>query len=215
MENRRGMMPETELARSNQERANDCLARLLVVIALGVPLAPIALAASPVGGWGEMLLAVPILLVWVIAGITSLIWSVHSAMRQAWRRSLMTSILPIVLLLVALKPLGFLSACHHIGEVARFFGLKSSYDQQIAALPANQRPGLVVFIWDGFLGAENGVLYDETDQVTLPPGHKSADWLDRASHTELKAATQNPPEGNCGYSVRPLWDHYYLAGIWC
>ena len=126
----------------------------------------------------------------------------------------MTSILPIVLLLVALNPFGFLYVCDLIGEVARFVVLKSSYDRQVAALPANQRPGLVVFIWDGFLGAENGVLYDATDQVTLSPGQQSADWLARASHTELKAATGDE-SARCGYSVKPLWDHYYLAGFWC
>jgi hypothetical protein len=109
-------------------------------------------------------------------------------------------------LLAALNPLGFLVTCSHIGDLARFIALKPSYDREIAALPANQRPGLVVFIWDSMLGgASSGVVYDETDQVRLPHGHKSADWLAKASHTEL----------NCGYSVRPLWDHYYFAGMDC
>jgi hypothetical protein len=209
-------MTEIESFGLDQERAV-YLARLLVVVALCVPLSLIMGSAFQLGLL-EVLLAglfgVPILLALAIAGITSLIWSVRSAMKKAWRRSLMTSILPIVLLLVALNPLGFLYACDHIGEVARFVALRSSYDRQVAALPANQRPGLVVFIWDGFLGASNGVLYDATDQVTLSPGQQSADWLARASHTELKASTGDESAG-CGYSVRPLWDHYYLAGFWC
>jgi hypothetical protein len=198
---------------SDQEWARMWLARLLVVITVGVPLALIALAASPVGGFGEMLLAIPILFVWVIAGIGSLIWSVRSAMRKAWRRSLMTSIPPIILLLVALNPLGFLYWCNQIGVVARFIASKPSYDQQIAALPANERPALVVFIWDSFLGLENGVMYDETDQVALPPGHKSADWLARAGHTEVGNPLAH--ESKCGYFVRSLWAHYYLASFWC
>jgi hypothetical protein len=204
-------MTITDWIPSSEERASVYLARALVVIALGVPLALILLAAS--FGMLGVFLAIPILFIWVIAGIGSLIWSVCSAMRKAWGRSLMTSIPPIILLLVALNPLGFLYWCNHIAEVARFIASKPSYDQQIVALPANQRPGLVVFIWDGFLGLANGVLYDETDQVTLPPGHKSADWLAKARHTEVGAELAD--DLKCGYSVRPLWAHYYFASFWC
>ena len=210
-------MTEAELVRSQKERARVYLARLLVVIAVCVPLTLIMGGAFQLGILEALLAAlfgVPVLLVLAVAGITSLIWSVRSAMRKAGRRSLMTSILPIVLLLVALNPFGFLYACEYIGEVARFVALQSSYDRQVAALPASQRPGLVVFIWDGFLGASNGVLYDATDQVALSPGQQSPEWLARASHTELKAATGSE-SAHCGYSVRPLWNHYYLAGFWC
>jgi hypothetical protein len=207
-------MTKPEDARSRGERAERYFARLLVVIAIAVPLTLIALAASPLGGFGEMVFGIPILFVWLVAGVSSLTWSIHSAMRKAWRRSLTTSILPIVLLVVALKPLGFLQTCNYIGEAARFVALKPSYDRQIAALPATRGTRLAVFIWDGFLGASNGVLYDETDQVTLRPRHQSPEWLATASRTELKAATQDQA-GPCGYSVRPLWDHYYLAAFWC
>ena len=203
-------MAETDLFRSH-EQDSVYLARAFAVAALGVPLALIMLFASL--GFGALFVAIPISFGWGLAGIGSLICCIRSAMRKAWRRSLLTAILPVTLLLVALNPLGFLYSCMYLGEIVRFSALKYSYDRIIADLPANERPGLVVFIWDGFLGASNGVLYDATDQVTLPPGHQSADWLARASHTELGAATQE--REHCGYSVQPLWAHYYRASFWC
>ena len=55
--------------------------------------------------------------------------------------------------------------------------------------------------------ASSGLVYDETDQVSLPAGRQSADWLAAASRTELGC------EG--GYDVQPLWDHYFLASFSC
>ena len=59
-----------------------------------------------------------------------------------------------------------------------------------------------MFDWGGMSFASHGLVYDETDQVALPKGSQSADWLAQASHSELSCE---------GYGVRALWDHYYLA----
>lgn len=182
--------------------------RWLVVVGLGVPLALILLAASPLGtNFFYVVIGKPALLfAWVLAGVGALIAAARAAMRKDWRQCAIASLLPIVLLVVALDPVRFVRSCNHIGDVAHFIVAKPYYDRQIAALPASQGPRLAVFDWGGMTWASFGVVYDETDQVSLPPRRQSADWLERASRSELSCK---------GYGVQPLWDHYYLVSFPC
>ena len=182
--------------------------RWLIAIGLGVPLALIVVAASPLGtDFFYVVVGIPALLfVWVTAGVAALVVSVLSAVRKDWRRCAIASVLPIVLLIMALDPVRFVRSSNYIGDVIHFIIEKPYYDRVIAALPPDQRPRLVVFDWGGMVWASIGLVYDETDQVSLPKGRQSADWLSQASHTELSCG---------GYGVQPLWDHYYLASFPC
>jgi hypothetical protein len=190
-----------------QKPAPSRLLRWAVAIGLGVPIALIVFAASPLGpDFFYVLAGIPALLfLWVIAGLGALIVSVRSAMQKQWRRCGLAAILPVVLLIVAFDPVRFVRSCDYLGDVLHFIAMKPHYDRQIAALPADQNPRLVVFDWGGMSFASHGLVYDETDQVALPRGRQSAHWLAEASHTEL----------SCGYGVRALWDHYYLADFPC
>ena len=191
-----------------QKRAPSRLLRWVAAIGLGVPIALIVFAASPLGpNFFYVLIGIPaLLLLWVIAGLGSLTVSIRSAMQKQWRRCVLAAILPVVLLLVAFDPVRFVRACDYAGDVIHFIAMKSHYDRQIAALPADQRPGLLVFDWGGMSFASHGLVYDESDQVSLPKGSQSADWLAKAGHTELSCE---------GYGARALWDHYYLADFPC
>jgi hypothetical protein len=191
-----------------QKSAPSRLLHWVATIGFGVPIALIAFAASPLGPNILYVLAgIPaLLLVWVIAGLVALTVSIRSAIRKEWTRCVLAAILPLVLLIVAFDPIRFVRACDYAGDVIHFMAMKSSYDRQIAALPADQRPGLAVFDWGGMSFASHGLVYDETDQVSLPKGRQSADWLAKASHSELSCE---------GYGVRALWDHYYLADFPC
>jgi hypothetical protein len=182
--------------------------RWLVAFGFGIPLALILFAASPLGNnFFYVMLGIPaLLLVWVIVGTISLMLCIRSAMRRAWKRSFITLILPIILVSVAVNPFGFVRSCNYLGDVAHFIVSKPYYDRIIAALPANQRPHLTVFNWGGMVWASQGLVYDETDQVSLPRGRQSAAWLAQARHSELSCE---------GYGVQPLWDHYYLASFPC
>ena len=184
------------------------LPRWLLTAGLGVPLALIVLAASPLGtNFFYVVVGIPaLLLLWAIAGVGALIVSVRSAMRREWKRCALALALPIVLLVVAVDPIGFVRSCNHIGDVIHFIVAKPYYDQQIAALPVDRGPQLVVFDWGGMVWASSGLVYDETDQVSLPRGRQSADWLAQASRSELSCE---------GYGVQPLWGHYYLASFPC
>lgn len=132
--------------------------------------------------------------------------SLRSAVRKDWRRCAAASILPVVLLAVALDPVRFIRASNYLGDVAHFTVMKSDYDRSVAALPADQRPHVAVFDWGGMSFASRGVVYDESDEVALPAGRRSAEWLAQASHSELSCE---------GFGVQPLWDHYYLASFPC
>ena len=180
----------------------------LIAIGPGVPLALIVFAASPLGSdFIYVMLGIPALLfTWAIAGAGAVVVSVRSAMRKEWRQCLIALVLPIVLLAVALDPIRFVRSCNYIGDVVHFIISKPYYDRAIAALPSDQRPRLVVFDWGGMTWASFGLVYDETDQISLPAGRQSADWLAQASHSELSCE---------GYGVQALWDHYYLASFPC
>jgi hypothetical protein len=191
-----------------QKPAPSRLLRWVAAIGFGVPLALIAFAASPLGpNFFYVLVGIPALLfLWVAAGLVALIVSIRSAMQKEWRRCVLAAILPVVFLIVALDPIRFVRSCDYAGDVIHFIAMRSSYDRQIAGLPADQRPRLVVFDWGGMSFASHGLVYDETDQVSLPKGSQSADWLAQARHSELSCE---------GYGVRALWDHYYLADFPC
>jgi hypothetical protein len=191
-----------------QKPAPSRLLRWAAAIGLGVPIALIAFAASPLGpNFIYVLVGIPVLLLlWVFAGLVALIVSIRAAMQKQWRRCVLAAILPIVLLIVAFDPVRFVRACDYAGDVIHFVAMRSSYDRRIAALAADQRPRLVVFDWGGMSFASRGLVYDETDQIALPRGRQSADWLAQASHTELSCE---------GYGVQALWDHYYLADFPC
>ena len=191
-----------------QKPALSRLLRWAAAIGLGVPIALIAFAASPLGpNFIYVVVGIPVLLfLWVIAGLVALIVSIRSAMRKEWRRCVMATILPVVLLIVAFDPVRFVRSCDYLGDVIHFIAMRSTYDRTIAALPADQRPRLAVFDWGGMSFASHGLVYDESDQVALPRGRQSTDWVAKASHTELSCE---------GYGVQALWDHYYLADFPC
>jgi hypothetical protein len=182
--------------------------RWLVAIGLGVPLVLIAVAASPLGNdFFYVVIGIPaLLLTWAMAGVGAIVVSVRCAMRKEWRRSAIALALPVVLLVVALDPIRFVRSCNHIGDVVHFVIDKPSYDRAVAALPAGDGSRLAVFDWGGMAWASTGLVYDESDQVALPKGRQSSDWLAGASHSELSCE---------GYAVQPLWGHYYLASFPC
>jgi len=116
--------------------AQSRLPRWLVVTGLGVPAALILLAASPLGT--DFLYVVvgipPLLFVWVIVGVGALPLCVRFAVRKDWTLCAIASVLPIVLLVVALNPVGFVRSCNYIGDNVHFIIAKPYYDRQIAAL---------------------------------------------------------------------------------
>ena len=101
---------------------------------------------------------------------------------------------------------GFVRSCNYIGDVIHFIVAKPYYDRQIAALPADQRPRLVVFDWGGMVWASSGLVYDETDQVSLPRGSpiRRLAGAGEPQRTELRRLWRSTPLGSLLFGQFPL-----------
>jgi hypothetical protein len=185
----------------------DRIPRLLIKFAVGIPLALILLAASPLGrNFLYVMVGIPILmLLWVGAAVWSIVLCVSFARRRSWKSSLKLAVLPIGVIIVALNFYPFIRGCIYVGDVLHFVVARPYYDHVIASLPPTGRPRLAVFNWGGMPWASGGLVYDESDEVALPLGQQSAAWKANPGRAEL----------DCGFVVSPLWSHYYLASFPC
>jgi hypothetical protein len=184
------------------------LPRALIYLSIGLPMALVLLAASPLGtNFVYVMAGIPgLLFAWLIVGIWSFAMSVQLAVKRLWLCSLQALILPAVLVGVALNPLRFIHLCNYSGDVVHFVLARPYYDHKIASLPPTNQPRLAVFNWGGMIWASRGLVYDESDEVALPPGHQSAGWLSNPARAELACD---------GYVVQRLWSHFYLAQFPC
>jgi hypothetical protein len=184
------------------------LPRWLVFVALGVPLALIILAASPFGlDFLYVVIGIPaLLLVWKLAGVYAAALSVRAAVQREWRQAIAASVLPLLALFVALDPHRLIYPCEYVGNVGRFVSMRLFYDISIAGLPTDGKPRLAEFDWDGIPSATFAVIYDESDQITLPRERQTAAWQQQAKD-QLSCE---------GYGVvQSFWAHYYLVTFPC
>jgi len=178
-----------------------------VVVAAAGPLILALASATPLGLdllW--VLVGSKIMLVfWAAIGVWAATIAVAAARRAAWRRAASAAVLPLAVAIVAIHPMNFVRSCHEWGAVLNFRFVQSSYRTRVATLPTIGQPKLVVFSRGGMPWASEGIVYDESDEILLPHGRQSSAWLQRASESEL----------SCGYSVRPLGEHFYLGFFNC
>lgn len=153
---------------------------------------------------GDLLL----LLMWGAAAVVALGFALWSAHRGRWHAAIATAMLPLSLVISLLNLGALWQFSMGAGEAIHFRLARRSYLSEIAALPANERPRLAVFVLseDGWLGISNLhlVVYDESDEVALPEERRSAAWKKRAARTPLQFGI--------GY-LRPLGDHFYIVRI--
>jgi hypothetical protein len=84
--------------------------------------------------------------------------------------------------------------------------MRAHYRSAVAAMPATGEPKLVMFDWGGGIGASNGVVFDESDEVAWLPDRQSRAWQARARRTTLSCE---------GYSITPLGAHFCYAEFPC
>jgi len=156
---------------------------------------------------GYTLFVLPTLaVVWAVIGIWSGVLYIRYVRRDARRQSRLPGVLAVAAILVAFNFFPLVRGCNYLGGALRFSLTHSYYEQQVALLPAGDKPRLAVFIWGGMLWASRGVVYDESDEIAKPPGQQSTLWKDKARGGEL----------SCGnWDARRLWSHYYLVGFSC
>lgn len=194
---------------SDNNSVRSAVALWPVALAIGVPGVLVVVSALPFGAdllW--VVAAQPaLLLVWAGAAIVAVGIVLAAVMRNAWRRAASAAVLPLLVLVatVAAGPVGFVRKCREWGGILNFTMLHGSYRERAAALPSNGTPKLAVFGLGGMVWASQGIVYDESDEVALPLDRQSPAWRKRAGQTEL----------SCGYTVRPLGDHFYLGSFGC
>ncbi len=145
-------------------------------------------------------------IIWAVIGVWSATSCIRCARQRSWKQSVLPGFLLATSFLVALNFFPFVRGCNYLGGALRFALTRSYYDHQVALLPSDGRPRLAIFIWGGMIGSSRGVVYDESDEIALPPGQQSVAW---------KA---NPDLGqlSCGnWDARRLSTHYYLVGFHC
>jgi hypothetical protein len=131
--------------------------------------------------------------------------AIQAFRRRLWLRLGSAAVLPLAAAIVAVAPVNFIRNCDELGDVVRFKLLRHSYESRVASLPGATHPKLAVFDRRGMPWAFKAIVYDETDEVTHPVGHHSPAWVAHATQLEL----------SCGFSVRPLGNHFYVGYFNC
>lgn len=178
-----------------------------LLLIFGLPLLHVVLRATPLGPDFIYVLfgMTTIFLAWLALAFASALLVIVALLQRDWRKAASWSVVTLVI--------GF-SAIHHnyvraytnlAGDALNFAVNLSHYRERIAAMP-NDAPKLVVFNRGGMIWASGGVVYDDSDEVRLPPGEQSAAWKARADRSEL---------GCGGFHVTPLFGHFYLADFPC
>jgi hypothetical protein len=181
---------------------------LLFILAVGSTLALILVDATPLDTeFSYVIFVIPVVvIVWAVIGVWSATLYIRCARRRHWKQGFLPGFLLGTSLLVALNFFSFVRECNYLGGALRFAMTRSYYDQQVALLPIDGKPRLAVFNWGGMIWSSRGVVYDESDEIALPPGHQSAAWKANPHLGEL----------SCGnWDARRLSSHFYLVGFLC
>jgi hypothetical protein len=121
-----------------------------------------------------------------------------------WRRAASAVVLPLaVIIALANHNTLWMFAVEH-GELIHFKLMMANYEAQVRRLPTDKGPRLAVFDWGGFV-VGHGVVYDESDEITLPANEQSAAWKARIAETELA----------CGVWGAAVGNHFYIARFGC
>ncbi len=138
---------------------------------------------------------------------SSIIWN---AMRGRWRRAVSAAIAP----LTAVAPM---VVCYQFGITPTWlrFQLSRTYFEREVALAAatNDAPRLRAFAWGETGGAAvanifHTLVFDESDEISLPPERRSASWVERAQHQPQLYSIlreQGAP------TIQPMSRHWYVV----
>ncbi len=181
---------------------------------IGIPLLLILIRATPLGAsFTYVMIGIPVLFAaWGSVAILSMFTAIRTFRAKQTSQMLTALIAPTIFAYVLVSPFGFLYYCQDIGDILRFLAMRTTYMERIANLPLTNEPKLLVFNNGGMLWASAGYVYDENDEVLLPPERRSIQWKVRAGNTELACP---------GSAVRPfltglsLSKHFYLASFTC
>jgi hypothetical protein len=163
------------------------------------------------------ILLVPILAICAFIWLATLLTGLAvNAFKRRWRRVLSIAVAPII-------AWSFFSALGPLGVTTQRIRLewgKSDYLAEVGALPASD-DGIRLKTWNW--GSTGGVavpnffwtlVYDDSDQIVLPPSSWSAVWVRKTGQTgsPLYSVVHNRRDGKDYYvSVKRLDGHFYVV----
>lgn len=129
--------------------------------------------------------------------------AVRYLMQRRWRDGVLAAVFATLVSAEAVFILPLMYYEIIVGDDIHF-ALFYPYYRATLPPPAHE-PRLVIINRGGLVTGTSGYVYDESDEIMLPPTRQSALWKKRADSTELA----------CGYGAEPLWDHFYAASFAC
>jgi hypothetical protein len=153
---------------------------------------------------------------WLYVAVVGLVIAGYYGFRRRWLRALTLAVLPLSFLIE--DPLLWSSAMK-VGETVRFYRLRDYYLAEIPPSPEDGTSRLVAFRFstEGWLRRVNYhlLVFDETDEVMLPPDRRSAVWNDRFAQLYAAQicveAVKYSALGDHFYEVAALGDHFYFV----
>ncbi len=174
-----------------------------IINAVGWPLIFVLVWSGPL-----MLLVVGaplVLLLWALLAVAVLFDAAMRAQARQWRGFLSIMVFPLITL-VAVLNLGFVwRSGQELGSYIHFYVVRPAYLREISKLPSNE-PRLKLFYWRGWMLTSTEVVYDESDEITLPWDTQSESWLKRAARTDAECPV-------LGYTS--MGGHFYIVTFDC
>lgn len=178
-----------------------------LLLVLSMPLLDVLYMATPMSVSLESLLVVFVLaLFWAQIGVAGAILCVLAACRRRWRATLSWFAVPALIAAGFYYERYVTPTVFVVGSTVRFIVLLPELRADLAREPRTGEPVLRVWNRGGMIWHSSGIVYDESDEVALPPGRQSAAWQKRAQQSELACE---------GFHVVPLFDHFYIADFPC
>jgi hypothetical protein len=140
-------------------------------------------------------------LIWGMAGLGALIGLVVYVRRQAWRSAVSIVVLPTIIILSFVFPRPIVGRLLSVGDLLHFWTNRASYLRQIAASPHERGPLFIRFPLEGFMLYPSEIVYDESDEIALPPDQQTQAWRERVGSTSEFVA--------CSYGQSHLHGHFY------
>ncbi|MEC4593925.1 hypothetical protein VPG91_23195 [Nitrospirillum amazonense] len=158
--------------------------------------------------WEPPFDALALLALWCGAAMAAARQAVRARRDGLPRRAVSLALLPLAFLVTVVQPRLVMGGVQSLGDHLHFAKGRPSYLAQVRALADTGEPKLLVWGWGGFIVASTSLVYDESDEVTLPPERQSASWKARTEHTDLACPY--------GYRARTtLGGHFYAVGVGC
>ncbi|HXQ68613.1 MAG TPA: hypothetical protein VN980_18745 [Alphaproteobacteria bacterium] len=150
--------------------------------------------------------AFPFLGLWAFVALIALVVAVILAIERRWLGALSLALFPLAVLVTFLNFMSVWGFATQTGEYIHFRAKRAAYLADIAKLPTDKGPRLVVIHWGGFLGSYRAVVYDESDEVVLSEEKRSAVWKKRTERTELACEVVH---------AESVGIHFYIVRIAC